>query len=146
VCWILQCSISLYLKNRDEYYRLQQEVRLSGDWEEWLTFFLTGVIETSCTATQTARDLLQLFGRDAAALQPQAASVSRLHQHLQRRPVTSVAEAVRALGVSTPTAIKALAILKTCGVVHEITGQNYRNSTLSAATSTFSVRIPFEQL
>ena len=119
--------LSLYLKkNRDEYYRLLQEIRISGDWEEWLTFFLTGVLETSRAATQTARDLLQLFGRDAAALQPQAASVIRLHQHLQRRPVTSVAEAVRALGVSTPTAIKALATLEKCGVVHEITGQNYR--------------------
>ncbi len=119
--------LSLYLKkNRDEYYRLLQEIRISGDWEEWLTFFLTGVLETSRAATQTARDLLQLFGRDAAALQPQAASVIRLHQHLQRRPVTSVAEAARALGVSTPTAIKALATLEKCGIVHEITGQNYR--------------------
>jgi Fic family protein len=119
--------LSLYLKkNRDEYYRLLQEIRISGNWEEWLTFFLTGVLETSRAATQTARDLHQLFGRDAAALQPQAASVIRLHQHLQRRPVTSVAEAVRALGVSTPTAIKALATLEKCGVVHEITGQNYR--------------------
>ncbi len=119
--------LSLYLKkNRDEYYRLLQEIRISGDWEEWLTFFLTGVLEISRAATQTARDLLQLFGRDAAALQPQAASVIRLHQHLQRRPVTSVAEAARALGVSTPTAIKALATLEKCGVVHEITGQNYR--------------------
>ena len=119
--------LSLYLKkNRDEYYRLLQEIRISGDWEEWLTFFLTGVLETSRAAIQTARDLLQLFGRDAVALQPQAASVIRLHQHLQRRPVTSVAEAARALGVSTPTAIKALATLEKCGVVHEITGQNYR--------------------
>ncbi len=119
--------LSLYLKkNRDEYYRLLQEIRISGNWEEWLTFFLAGVLETSRAATQTARDLLQLFGRDAAALQPQAASVIRLHQHLQRRPVTSVAEAARALGVSTPTAIKALATLEKCGVVYEITGQNYR--------------------
>ncbi len=119
--------LSLYLKkNRDEYYRFLQEIRISGDWEEWLTFFLAGVLETSRAATQTARDLLQLFGRDAVALQPQAASVIRLHQHLQRRPVTSVAEAARALGVSTPTAIKALATLEKCGVVHEITGQNYR--------------------
>ena len=119
--------LSLYLKkNRDEYYRLLQEIRISGNWEEWLTFFLAGVLETSRAATQTARDLLQLFGRDAAALQPQAASVIRLHQHLQRRPVTSVAEAARALGVSTPPAIKALATLEKCGVVYEITGQNYR--------------------
>lgn len=119
--------LSLYLKkNRSEYYRLLQETRISGDWEEWLTFFLTGVLETSRAATQTARDLLQLFDRDAKSLEPCASSVIRLHQHLQRRPVTSVAQASRALGVSTPTAIKAISTLEKCGIVHEITGHNYR--------------------
>jgi Fic family protein len=119
--------LSLYLKkNRAEYYRLLQETRLSGDWEEWLTFFLTGVLETSRAATQTARDLLQLFDRDAKTLQSEASSVLRLHQHLQRRPVTSAAQATRALGVSTPTATKAIATLEKCGILHEITGQNYR--------------------
>ncbi len=119
--------LSLYLKkNRDDYYRLLQEVRMSGDWEQWLVFFLTGVLETSRAATQTAGDLLQLFEKDAKVLQPYASSVIRLHQHLQRRPITSIAQAARALSVSTPTAIKALATLEKCGIIHEITGQNYR--------------------
>ena len=30
----------------DDYYRLLQEVRVDGNWEDWLTFFLTGVLET----------------------------------------------------------------------------------------------------
>ncbi|RYG32754.1 Fic family protein, partial [bacterium] len=39
--------LSLYLKRRrSDYYRLLQEVRTDGNWEEWLTFFLTGVVET----------------------------------------------------------------------------------------------------
>ncbi len=119
--------LSLYLKkNRAEYYRLLQEIRISGDWEEWLTFFLTGVVETSRAATKTARELLHLFDRDAKILQSQASSVIRLHQHLQRRPVTSVAQASRSLGVSTPTAMKAISTLEKYGIAHEITGQNYR--------------------
>lgn len=119
--------LSLYLKkNRAEYYRLLHEIRISGDWEEWLTFFLTGVVETSRAATKTARELLHLFDRDAKILQSQASSVIRLHQHLQCRPVTSVAQASRSLGVSTPTAMKAISTLEKYGIAHEITGQNYR--------------------
>lgn len=119
--------LSLYLKqHRDEYYRLLQDVRLNGDWEQWLTFFLTGVRETSHAATRTARELLSLFERDAATLRGTAASVLRLHQHLQRRPVVSVAEAARATGVSIPTATKALGALEKDGIIREATGQAYR--------------------
>ncbi len=119
--------LSLYLKkHRDEYYRLLQDVRLHGDWEEWLTFFLTGVLETSQAATETARQLLQLFNQDVALLQREAASVVRLHHFLQRKPVTSVAEAARAAKISAPTAAKALSALEKRGIVREITGQNYR--------------------
>jgi Fic family protein len=107
-------SLTLPEKNRDETYRLLQEIRISDNWEEWHTFFLTAVLEISRAAIQTALDCLRLFGRDAVALQLQAASVIR------------VAEAARALGVSTPAAIKALATLEKCGVVHEINGQHCR--------------------
>ncbi len=119
--------LSLYLKkHRDEYYRLLQAVRLTGDWEAWLTFFLTGVRETAHAATLTARQLLHRFERDSVILRTEAASVIRLHQLFQRRPLTTAAEAAQALAVSIPTATKALAKLESLGLVREITGQSYR--------------------
>ena len=119
--------LSLYLKkHRDDYYRLLQAVRVDGNWEDWLTFFLTGVVETSAAATQTARRLLQVFQRDSEILRSEAASVIRLHQHLQRKPVISIAEAARSLNISAPTAAKALATLQARSIVREITGQPYR--------------------
>ena len=43
--------LSLYFKtHRDAYYELLQRVRLDGDWEAWLQFFLEGV-----TATRSRR-------------------------------------------------------------------------------------------
>ncbi|MCY4152465.1 MAG: Fic family protein [Aestuariivita sp.] len=40
--------LSLYLKtHRNRYYDLLQSVRESGTWEDWIEFFLRGVIETS---------------------------------------------------------------------------------------------------
>ena len=57
--------LSLYLKNnREEYYDHLQNVRLTGDWESWLEFFLNGIIETSNQAVQTAHKILELFKTD----------------------------------------------------------------------------------
>lgn len=47
--------LSLYFKqHRDEYYRLLDAVRTTGDWETWLDFFLEGVGETAISAVDTA--------------------------------------------------------------------------------------------
>ncbi len=46
--------LSLYFKqHRQQYYDLLQSVRLTGDWEAWLRFFLTGVEETANQAART---------------------------------------------------------------------------------------------
>ncbi|HEY5894753.1 MAG TPA: Fic family protein [Chthoniobacterales bacterium] len=118
--------LSLYFKqHRSEYYRLLQNVRMTGDWEAWLQFFLTGVMQVSRSATDTARKLLQLFARHAALLARESPSVIRLHQYLQRNPVISIAKAAAAVAVSHPTASKALRTLQSQGIVQEITGGSY---------------------
>jgi len=43
-----------------EYYDPLQEVRDLGTWENWLIFFLRGVIDVSRQATETARRILTL--------------------------------------------------------------------------------------
>jgi Fic family protein len=119
--------LSLHFKrHRDEYYRLLQEVRLTGDWEEWLRFFLEGVIQTSDSATQTARSLTALFARHRALLADETATVLRLHERLQQHPVISVMAAAQTLNVSHPTATKALKTLERHGIVREMTGGDYR--------------------
>ena len=47
--------LSLYLKqHRDQYYRLLDRVRATGDWESWLDFFLEGVATTATSAVRSA--------------------------------------------------------------------------------------------
>jgi Fic family protein len=119
--------LSLHFKeHRSEYYRLLQEVRETGDWEAWLEFFLQGVVRTAESATQTARRLLSLFQSDRIQLQGESATVLRLHTLLQQKPVLSVSVAARELGVTSPTATKALRTLEQKGIVSEITGGEYR--------------------
>src|SRR6202140_3209403 len=54
--------LSLYFKaHRTTYYDLLDRVRVKGDWEAWLDFFLTGVRETADQAGSAARRTLALF-------------------------------------------------------------------------------------
>jgi Fic family protein len=119
--------LSLHFKrHRSEYYRLLQEVRETGIWEDWLRFFLEGVIQTSETATRTATRLLALFQQDHARLAGEAASVLRLHQLLQRHPVTHAMSAAKNLGIAHPTAARSLRTLAEKGIVRELSDSTYR--------------------
>lgn len=119
--------LSLHFKrHRSEYYRLLQEVRETGIWEDWLRFFLEGVIQTAETATRTATRLLELFQRDRARLVGEAASVLRLHHLLQQHPVTHAMSAAKTLGIAHPTATRALRRLAERGIVRELSDSSYR--------------------
>ncbi|MEM6286652.1 MAG: Fic family protein [Bacteroidota bacterium] len=119
--------LSLYLKrNRDRYYDLLQRVRTEGAWEEWIEFFLTGVIETAAQAVAAARSIRQLFDEDRAAigtLGRSAGTAARVHALLQRRPIVSAAAVADALDVSSTTAGSALVNLESLGIVREATGK-----------------------
>lgn len=121
--------LSLYLKqHRQQYYDLLQHVREQGDWEEWLRFFLTGVIETAGQATETARRILALFEHDRermAAAGRTSATLLRLHDHLCRHPLTNTSRAAEALRVSPPTIASALTRLAALGIVREISGRRW---------------------
>lgn len=119
--------LSLYLKShRQRYYDLLQAVRLNGDWEAWIEFFLDGVTETSAQAVDTARRLMVLFDADRkkiAALGRPAASALRVHEQLQRTPLLSATAAAKQLGISLPTVLKSLDHLQALGIATESTGK-----------------------
>ncbi len=118
--------LSLHFKqHRDRYYELLQEVRLTGNWEAWLRFFLTGVIETSQEAVTNARRLLELFQKDRLSLQAEAASVLRLHEALQLQPILSGTKAAELIQASAPTVNGAFRKLESLGIVNEMTGGKY---------------------
>ncbi len=121
--------LSLYFKqHRQQYYDLLQAVRLNGDWEAWLRFFLKGVEETANQAAQTARSLMQLAAADEKRIQAigkAAGSALRVHRLLQTQPIISVATASKELSLSPPTTTAALGHLQKLGIVNETTGRNY---------------------
>lgn len=121
--------ISLYLKqHRATYYDLLDEVRRTGDWEKWLTFFLEGVRATADGAVATARSLTDMFGQDRATIENEAGrragSVLRIHEVLKGRPVISLAATCDLTKLSFRAANLAMKWLVDRGIVREITGKS----------------------
>ena len=119
--------LSLYFKtHRQAYYDHLQLVRETGDWEEWLQFFLKGVIETANQAFLTAQSILKLFTKDRKkieAIGKPATSTLIVHHYLQRHPTIDSKKIVENCNLSLPTAIKSLNHLTELGIVTEITGK-----------------------
>ena len=119
--------LSLYFKaNRKTYYNHLQSVRETGDWESWIKFFLTGVIETANQATETALAIIELFKGDRLAIEnsekSQAAALV-IHNYLQLNPISNTTKIKEACEISLPTVLRGLDTLEALGIVNEITGK-----------------------
>jgi len=120
--------LSLYFKtHRQAYYDHLQLVRETGDWEEWIQFFLKGVIETANQAIETAQKILKLLTEDRKNIETigkPSASTLIVHSYLQKHPITDAKKAVEHCKVTLPTANKSLRHLADLGIVREVTGKN----------------------
>jgi Fic family protein len=119
--------LSLYFKQRrDEYYRLLEEVRRTGDWEAWLAFFLDGVRQTADGAVATARRLVGLFQKDRVRIEKggrAAGSALRVYEVLKERPLVNLQEVRRRTHLSFPTVGSAMGHLVRLGIATELTGK-----------------------
>lgn len=119
--------LSLYFKqHRDAYYERLQRVRTHGEWEEWLQFFLEGVIAVAGSAAETARRIRGLFDADRAKIHELgrgAASALRVHELAGRKVVLTAGGASRQLDLSLPTINAALARLQDAEILREVTGR-----------------------
>lgn len=119
--------LSLYFKqNRAVYYRLLDQVRMNGDWEAWIDFFLEGVRATARGAVTTAQRLVELFSGEEAKIQASgraAGSALRVHSALRERPILSLPDVSRRTELSFPAATNGMARLEKLGIVRELTGR-----------------------
>ena len=119
--------LSLFFKrHRDDYYRRLNAVRIDGDWEGWLDFFLDGVATVADEAVASARELFALVAEDRArvlASEKTSIGAVRLFELLPRHPIVTVASATKLLETTKPTAGKAIEILVAAGVLVESTGK-----------------------
>ena len=119
--------LSLFFKqHRSDYYELLNAVRRTGDWEDWLDFFLEGVQETAEGAFATSQRLLQLFAADRERIQQtgrRAGSALRVHERLTSRPLQSISSVAESTALTFPTISAAMNLLVSLGIAREITGR-----------------------
>jgi Fic family protein len=119
--------LSLFFKrHRENYYRRLNAVRVDGDWEGWLDFFLDGVATIADEAVASARELFALVTEDRARVlagEGMSMGALRLFELLPRHPVVTVASAVKMLDTTKPTAGRAVDLLVGAGVLVEMTGK-----------------------
>ncbi|MCC8369150.1 MAG: Fic family protein [Rickettsia endosymbiont of Oxypoda opaca] len=119
--------LSLYLKqNRHIYYELLQEVRLHGNWETWLEFFLEGVYQSAMQAIQTANLINQLFEKDTAKVEAVGRArfvCKQVLEYMKLLPQVNVLMLARELNITAPTARHALELMRKLEILQEISGK-----------------------
>jgi Fic family protein len=119
--------LSLFFKrHREEYYRRLNAVRMEGDWEGWLDFFLDGVATIADEAVASARELFALVATDRTrvlARDGMSMVALRIFELLPRHPIVTVASAMKSMETTKPTAGRAIDLLVAAGVLTETTGK-----------------------
>lgn len=119
--------LSLFFKrHRQEYYRRLNGVRLDGEWEAWLDFFLEGVESIAEEAVGTSRELFSLVNADRQrVIHEEGVNLLavQLFERLPGRPIVTTPWVVGAFSTTMPTAGRAIQALERVGVLKETTGK-----------------------
>ena len=129
--WGLMDQPLLYLslafkRHRADYYARLAAVRTHGDWEGWLTFFLTCVIEAAEDGVQAAARIFRLLNEDRRLVLGHAKTsitILRLLDLLPEHPMMTLALATKLLNANKVTAMRSIQILEETKILCEITGR-----------------------
>ena len=116
--------LSTYLKaHQQEYYDRLQQVRTSGHYEAWVTFFLEGIVTVSAQVVETTKAIQQLERRDIDRVLESSAGHAGvlLLRHLKTQPVVRVQDIEKALKISYSKANNLAADMERLGILKQIT-------------------------
>lgn len=117
-----------FKKHRQTYYDRLQQVRISGDWESWLLFFVDAVATTANQAVGTAQALNQLRQTHRQQLEPLgrlATSAQQVLDVLFEQPIANINTLVKGSKLTPATVGKVMDRLSQpdIALVKELTGQ-----------------------
>lgn len=114
--------MSLFLKtNRIEYYDRLSEVRVKGNYEQWVKFFLNGLILTCDDCLATIKQINELILRDEEKLKKQTVTVKKVYEYLKEHPIIAIGKTAKELNLSFNTVSATLDKLISLGIVSEQT-------------------------
>ena len=115
-----------FKKNRQEYYDRLSMVRDKGDYEQWIAFFLKGVMETADSAVETSRKILELQTKHRDLLWKKKMSsplAVGILERLFQKPYVSVNDVAKEFSISFQAASNLVSQLEGAGILQEITGK-----------------------
>lgn len=122
--------LSKYInKNKNDYYRLLQEVRDTGEWEAWLIYVINGLEQTARETSRVIRGLIKMIDEFKALIVEKLPKIysHELINNLFKHPYTKNEFVVDELGVHRNTASRYLESLVKNGLLakHKIGKENY---------------------
>ena len=108
-----------------EYYDRISEVRRSGNYEQWVRFFLEAVRAAASDALNSISRLSALHDRSVSLLPPSSRKTDharRLFDYLEEHPIIDIRRTAQVLGISYNTAASAVLRLVSLGILQETTG------------------------
>ena len=120
-------------KNRIEYYDRMSEVRRTGNYEQWIRFFLEAVRDSAADAVETIDLLTELNQKNTEKIESLGRSskmAMKLLHYLEANPIIEVKKTAAALDVTFNTVSRAIENLIQLGILKQ-NSQAERNRTFS---------------
>ncbi len=116
--------ISYFLKmNRIEYYDRMTQVRKTGDYEQWIIFFLEALADSASDAIQTIDKLTVLHNNNIAKFnnlsERQRSSVLKVFDYIENNPIIDIQKTASALNLAYNTVSKIVMLLIEKGILKE---------------------------
>ena len=110
------------IRNKSDYSRLLQEVRVKDRWSEWIAFMLDAVIATSQETTILVENIEQLMFHTKATLREKLPKIysKDLLEVLFLHPYTKIEFLVDRLSITRKTASKYLKEIEKIGILQEV--------------------------
>lgn len=124
--------LSYFFKaNRTEYYTKLMNIRFKGEWEEWIKFFLKGVIESSEMASSAAIEIYKLHEKDRQKLQGKNVRVTshlmKMFDILCKHPIVTIKDLQKLADIESYVAVsRVVSTFKDLGILKEM-NENKRN-------------------
>ena len=110
------------IRNKSDYYRLLQEVRIKDNWCEWIEFILNAIIETSKNTTILIENIENLMIKTKNLLREKLPKIysKDLLEVLFLHPYTKIEFLVDRLGLTRQTSSKYLKEIEKIGILQEV--------------------------
>lgn len=120
--------ISYYLKNnRIEYYDRMSEVRNKNNYEQWITFFLRAIKESSEDAVDAINKLSELHDNNISIIKQmgRASKTAReIFDYLEKNPIIDIKKTAEELSLAFSTVSASVKRLEECGILVQTNNAN----------------------